>query len=177
MGIMPNFNKVGSHRTSLGCNGDLQKAALLTYFSLVSYPCLFNFYYCIESFHGWEFHCVLQQAIRVPQQERSDQPANKPAPPHPEPSGALHWTAAPVYFWFKRKSLTWWITSSTSCDILGKNTAYLQRTLKPFTYSHLWSTQDGKIWVLLCAKLSHQYFPLLEVSYHQDYVYPKVSLK
>lgn len=37
MGILPNFNKIGSHRTSWGCNGDLQEAAVLTYFSVVSY--------------------------------------------------------------------------------------------------------------------------------------------
>lgn len=36
MGILPNFNKIGSHRMSLGWNGTCGTAALLTYFSLVS---------------------------------------------------------------------------------------------------------------------------------------------
>lgn len=137
---------MGTHRT----------AALLTYFSLVSYtPHLFNFYYCIENFHQGEFtvsfnsHSSVTAGTFWPLSKQA-WPSHPPQPPEP------HLTAASAYFWVGRKSLTCWITSSTSCDVLGKTTVGLGRILKHFTDCGFWATQDGKIWVLLCV--IHQSF-------------------
>lgn len=125
--------------------GTNRTAALLTYFSLVSHnPCLLNIYYCIQNFHGGDFTVFFNS----PWLEHSDQLVNKPAPCH-SPTPEQPWTAASAYFLLERKSLTWWITSSTSCDILRKTTVGLGRTLMRFTgFSATW---DGKFWVLLCG--------------------------
>lgn len=150
MGILPNFNKIGSHRTLVGWSGDPQNSSSTDLFLFGSYtPHLFNFYYCIEIFHQGGFtvsfnsHSSVTAGTFWPFSKQA-WPSHPPQPPEPL-------DCASAYFWFGRKSLTCWITSSTSCGILGKTTVGLGRILKHFTDCGFWITKDGKFWVLLCV--------------------------
>ena len=97
MGSLPNFNKIGSHGTShWAVMGTYRKAAPLTYFSLASYPpSLFNFYYCIESFHRESFTAFFSRLLSL-MAGSSDHLVNKSPHPqlHPHPSGPPPCTAA-----------------------------------------------------------------------------------
>ena len=104
---------------------------------------------------GWSFHCVLRSHSRS-QLECSDWSVNKAASSSPLPLPLpLHprtlWTSTldlhtgqQLHFLLRRKSITWWITSSTSCDIPRKTTVCLRKTLKYFSYCGFWSTQKWK---------------------------------
>lgn len=105
------------------------RAIPLIYFSLISYTShLFNFYCCIENFHQRGFTVSFNSHSSVTAEtfwpfSKQSWSSHLPLPPEP------HWTAASAYFWFGRKSLTCWVTSSTSCDVLGKTTVDLARIL------------------------------------------------
>lgn len=82
MGILPDFNKIGSPGLHWAGMGTCRTVALLTYFFLATYlrPSPFNLRSCVESFHGEGSLCS-SAAIRVSWLELSHQLVNKPAPP------------------------------------------------------------------------------------------------
>lgn len=161
MGILPSFNKRGSHRASLDWYEDLQESALLTYFSLVSStPSLFNFYCWIESFHGLRLSLCSSAAIEVSRLERTDQSVNKPASSH-------RLLLGPRTLWASMLDSCFFLTKEEKFNLMNHQQPFLWQSQENYSLLRKNSEALHLLWILIYTDMEK--FEFCSVSAHQSF--------
>lgn len=185
MGILPSFNKRDSLRASFDWYEDLHESALLTYFSLVSSTqayLIFIIRLKVSWVEAFTMFFSSHSSFMVGTYWPVSKQACFPSPPPP---------LGPRTRWASTLDSYFFLTKEEKFNLMSHQQLFLWHSQKNYSLLRknsealhllciLIYTDVEKFWVLLCVctlNLPYQCFSLLEVSCHQDYVYPRLSPK
>lgn len=130
----PTLTKQAARGLYWALMGMYRKGDSVDFTLMNSTPSLFYFHYCNEV---WGMRISLWSSAAL---EVSAQLVAAPFHPMLHPTGQAkacrppHGAAGSAHLWLRKKHLTQWLSSSISCEVLGKTRVCLGKILQHFTY-------------------------------------------